>query len=155
MSTNNHHLLPPSLSESSKTSTLKHSLPYIWVLKTGFKGRFRVAMFVNFCHAISEENPMTFLLWKTSDFVVYHNNSSPVSWTRMSWTAEKEHQESRSIQESWNASLLQLGRLVILLCSDMEQHISGFFTAVKHVTPAPSHRPSSILNIILRDNHKL
>ena len=83
--------------------------------------------------AREENQVITFLVWKTSDFVVYTNNLSLVSSLRMPLAARKTEDlwtlETGDGRE--NVCLSQTGRLVILLCSDLEQHISGFFTAVK------------------------
>ena len=73
-------------------------------------------------------------MWKTSDFVVDTNNLSLVSSLRLPLAARNTEDLWTLETGDWrleNVCLSQTGRLVILLCSDLEQHISGFFTAVK------------------------
>ena len=72
-----------------------------------------------------------FLLWKTSDFVVLINNLSLVSPPRIRKSTNKTTKRKSMKTRLSKYYLFQCGRLVILLCSSHEQHISGFFTEAK------------------------
>ena len=72
-----------------------------------------------------------FLLWKTSDFVVLINNLSLVSPPRIRKSSNKTTKRKSMKTRLSKYYLFQCGRLVILLCSSHEQHISGFFTEAK------------------------